>query len=151
NCAHSIEQAVRAARAHVAEVLVVDDGSADDTATRATAAGASVVSHPQNRGKGAALESGFKWYAAQDTSRVLTMDGDGQHLSSQIPILLEASNADPNALVIGARRVESQTVAPIKLFGNRFANRWVEIACGMAIPDTQSGFRIYPVTRTIAL
>src|SRR6185369_5505444 len=83
--------------------------------------------------------------------RVLTMDGDGQHLSNQIPVLLGAAEESVPTLVVGARQVDNQSVAPIKLFGNRFANRWVEIACGIAIPDTQSGFRVYPLPEVSAL
>src|SRR5207253_2093987 len=89
--------------------------------------------------------------AERGVLRVLTMDGDGQHLPDQIPLLLDAAEADPHALVIGARQVEPGLVAPARLFGNRFANRWVEIACGQSLPDTQSGFRLYPLRDTQAL
>jgi glycosyltransferase involved in cell wall biosynthesis len=151
NCAATIDNAVRGALAHVPLVLVVDDGSTDATASRAAAAGAAVVSHGENRGKGAALATGLSWMEARGVKRVLTMDGDGQHLSNQIPVLLGAAEESMPTLVVGARQVDNQSVAPIKLFGNRFANRWVEIACGMAIPDTQSGFRVYPLPEVSAL
>lgn len=151
NCAGTIAAAVRGALAQVPLVLVVDDGSTDDTAARASAAGATVVSHGDNRGKGAALETGLAWMEARGVRSVVTMDGDGQHLSDQVPLLLAAAAESPAALIVGARQVETQSVAPIKLFGNRFANRWVEIACGTAIPDTQSGFRVYPLPETTAL
>ena len=81
----------------------------------------------------------------------MTMDGDGQHLAAEIPRLLAASAAEPDALVIGVRQIGDQEVTPMKLFGNRFANRWVEIACGRALPDTQSGFRVYPLPATLQL
>jgi hypothetical protein len=61
------------------------------------------------------------------------------------------SPVEPHALIIGARQVDPSQVTPIRLFGNRFANRWVKIACGLALPDTQSGFRIYPMPETLAL
>ena len=151
NCASTIDPAVRAALAHAPLVLVVDDGSSDDTAARAAAAGASVVAHGVNQGKGAALSTGLAWMAARGVKQVVTMDGDGQHLGSEIPLLLAAAEEATPTLVVGARQVDTQSVAPIKLFGNRFANRWVEIACGTAIPDTQSGFRVYPLPETTAL
>ncbi len=78
------------------------------------------------------------------------MDGDGQHLADEIPRLLAAAAAAPEAIVIGARQIGGQEVTPMKLFGNRFANRWVEIACGRRLPDTQSGFRVYPLPATAA-
>lgn len=149
DCAAAVAEVVRGARRFVERVVVVDDGSADQTGAVAAAAGAEVVRHERNLGKGAALENGMRMLLAQGVERVVTMDGDGQHLPEEIPALLAASDADRRAIVLGARKVDPATVAPIRLFGNRFANRWVEIACGLALPDTQSGFRVYPL-RTIA-
>ena len=151
NCERSIADVVCAAHRYVQTVIVVSDGSADATAERALAAGAEVVRHPTNLGKGAALQTGMQLLAERGFERVLTMDGDGQHLSHQIPVLLEVSDSDRQALVIGARRVEPEVVDPIRLFANRFANRWVEIACGQKLPDTQSGFRIYPLRKILTL
>lgn len=151
NCAATIADVVAGARRHVEPVLVVDDGSADATAALAAAAGAAVLRQPGNTGKGAALRAGLEWLAARGVERVLSMDGDGQHLADQIPLLLDASARQPHALIIGTRQVAAAQVKPIKLFGNRFANRWVEIACGLALPDTQSGFRVYPLPETLAL
>jgi glycosyltransferase involved in cell wall biosynthesis len=130
-------------------VLVVDDGSTDRTGDVAKASGAEVVRHAVNRGKGAALRTGMRRLAERGVTHVLTLDADGQHLPEEIPALLRASSLEPRALVIGARQAES--VEPIRRFGNRFANRWVEIACGLSLPDTQSGFRVYPLKETLAL
>jgi glycosyltransferase involved in cell wall biosynthesis len=145
DCEKTIADVVRGARRFAPLVLVVDDGSSDRTRAEAEAAGAEVLGHGERQGKGAALRSGMDALTSRGIARVLTMDGDGQHLADQVPALLAASNAEPAALIIGARQIEPGTVAPIKLFGNRFANRWVEIACGVPLPDTQSGFRIYPL------
>jgi hypothetical protein len=89
--------------------------------------------------------------AADGVASVLTMDGDGQHLAEELPALIDAAARHPHALIIGARQVGSEQVSRSRLFGNRFANRWVEIASGVALPDTQSGFRIYPMPETLAL
>ena len=151
NCGATIGAVVSGARQYVPDVLVVSDGSTDATVAEAMAAGAQIAAHDRPRGKGAALLTGMRALAAQGVRRVLTMDGDGQHLTNEIPTLLDAAAIQPGALIIGARRFEEITVAPIKLFGNRFANRWVEIACGQALPDTQSGFRVYPLRDTLAL
>jgi len=151
NCEGTIAAVVAGARRFTDTVLVVDDGSGDDTAPLARGAGADVLSYDVNRGKGAALLDGMRHLAARGVRRVLTMDADGQHLAEEIPVLVEASDREPRALIVGARRVESEPVAAINLFGNRFANRWVEIACGQAIDDTQSGFRVYPLAEILAL
>jgi glycosyltransferase involved in cell wall biosynthesis len=151
NCAQTIGEVVRGARDHVPAVLVVDDGSTDTTAEVARAAGAAVLSHSRNLGKGAALLTGFRHLRDDGCRWAVTMDGDGQHFGNQIPVLLDAVREGSPALVVGQRRLEGIEVAGINLFGNRFANRWVEIACGRPIPDTQSGFRLYPIAETLAL
>jgi glycosyltransferase involved in cell wall biosynthesis len=151
NCAATIAHVVRGARALVPHVLVVNDGSADATAELAAAAGAEVIAHPENRGKGAALDTGMRALLAGGFTHVLTMDGDGQHLDSEIPVVLRAAHEAPAALIIGERQVDVSVTTASRRFGNRFANRWVEIACGRVLPDTQSGFRVYPLRETLAL
>ncbi len=151
DCAATIAAVVGAARQHLESVLVVDDGSSDATAANAAAAGAEVLRHPVTRGKGAALRDGMHWLAARGATHVLTMDGDGQHLGSELHALLTASAAAPRALIVGARRIGDQEVTALRRFGNRFADRWVEIACGVRLPDSQSGFRIYPLADTLRL
>ena len=151
DCGATVAEVVAGARSHVVRVLVVDDGSHDDTAARARSAGATVIVHPRRCGKGVALRTGMRALQAEGVTHVLTMDADGQHLPGEIPSLLRALADQPDALTIGARRMERVEAAPLRLFGNRFANRWVEIACGQAIPDTQSGFRVYPLDRVLRL
>ena len=151
NCGATIRVVVSAARCHISHVLVVSDGSTDSTVAEARAAGASVLTHDRPRGKGAALLTGMLALADCSVKRVVTMDGDGQHLAEAIPTLLRAADAAPGALIIGARLSETGGVAPMRVFGNRFANRWVEIACGERLPDTQSGFRVYPLPQVLAL
>lgn len=151
DCETTIQAVVRGTRRHVPRVLVVDDGSSDRTADAAKAAGAEVLRQPVNRGKGAALRAGMQALREAGVTHVLTLDGDGQHLPEDIPRLVAASAAEPEALLLGARQHEPGSSSPIRRFGNRFANRWVEIACGRAFEDTQSGFRVYPVDATLAL
>lgn len=132
-------------------VVVIDDGSTDRTAELAAAAGAIVLANQRNIGKGASLRRGLEWCADRGASHAVTMDADGQHLTSEVPVLLSAVRAHPQAIIVGQRVIDPAAVARNKLFGNQFANRWVEIACRAAIPDTQSGFRCYPVAATLAL
>lgn len=151
NCQSTIADVVTQARLAVSNVFVVDDGSMDDTAGCAQRAGAVVFRHRRTLGKGAALLMGMKELKAKGFERVVTMDGDGQHLGDQIPVLLLISDREPMAIVIGARILEGQPTSGARLFGNRFANRWVEIACGRELPDTQSGFRVYPIRPVLNL
>lgn len=150
-CAATIAAVITDARAHLQSIVVVDDGSDDATAERARLAGAEVLRHERNRGKGAALLTGMRHLAARGFTHVLTMDGDGQHLGGEIPPLLAAARADPTAIVIGVRRIEGQHVAAANLFGNRFANAAIALAAGRAVSDTQSGFRVYPLAAVLAL
>jgi glycosyltransferase involved in cell wall biosynthesis len=132
-------------------VLVVDDGSRDDTAAVAARAGAEVVRHTENLGKGAAILSGLRHLAARGVARAVTLDADGQHLPEEIPKLLAASAAEPGAFVIGVRDKSGQPVAALNRFANWFADLAIPLAAGARLPDTQSGFRVYPVRRTLAL
>jgi len=151
DCEATVGEVVRGALPHVSLVLVVDDGSRDATSDAAKTAGADVVRFAVNRGKGAALRTGMRILLERGATHVLTMDGDGQHLASEVPALLRAALANPHALVLGARRHEPGSLAPFRVFGNRFANRWVRIACGATLDDTQSGLRVYPLRETLAL
>lgn len=150
DCAATIAEVVRGARAHVERVLVVDDGSTDATAAEARAAGAEVFSHGGNFGKGAALLSGLRYLEERRHSHAITLDGDGQHLPSEVPALLEESRKFPDGFVLGNRRLEGD-VASINRFGNQFANLWVWIAAGKDLGDTQCGMRVYPIAPTLEL
>lgn len=151
NCEATAGEVAAAVAAHVEAVLVVDDGSTDGTSEAARRAGAEVIRHAVRRGKGCALQTGLEWARDHGFTHVFTVDGDGQHLASEMPALLDASREQPRAIVLGERSREGHDISPMKLFGNRFANRWVEIASGRWIDDTQSGFRLYPVQETLAL
>ncbi len=149
--AATIAEVVRTTQAVLPRVLVVDDGSADDTAARAGAAGADVVRLPVNQGKGAALTAGLRRLAAAGVARALTLDADGQHLPDQIPVLLAASDEAPGAIVVGVRRKAGQEIRRINLIGNAIADFFMRRIAGRSLPDTQSGFRVYPVAATLAL
>ncbi|MDG2308178.1 MAG: glycosyltransferase family 2 protein [Candidatus Binatia bacterium] len=138
--------------AHVDHALVVDDGSTDSTSAAGASAGADVLRHEKNLGKGAALRSGMERLRDQGYTHVFSVDGDGQHLTDEMPVLLEEWREAPDAIVVGERiREEGQEVAGIRRFGNDFANWWVALAAGTRFPDTQSGFRIYPIAPTLGL
>lgn len=150
DCAPTIAAVVAGCLEHVDRVMVVDDGSADATAENARAAGAEVLSHGGNLGKGSALRSGLHLLAERGISHAISLDGDGQHLPAEIPGLVAESSAHPAALVLG-RRPADREAAAINRFGNDFANRWVRIATGRTLGDTQCGMRVYPIAATLAL
>lgn len=148
----TVAAVVDGALLHVEHVLVVDDGSRDRTADVARAAGAEVIRHPENRGKGAALRTGLVRLLALGYTHACTLDGDGQHYPDEMPALIREAGQHPEAIVLGARRVDpGQEIAPVKRFGNGFANWWVSLAAGREIRDTQSGFRLYPIAPVLAL
>jgi flavin-dependent dehydrogenase len=147
NEAPTIGDIVRSARGH-GDVLVVDDGSTDDTAATAASAGADVIRLERRAGKAAALRRGLAEARARGADRVLTMDGDGQHDPGDIPRLLQAAAGAPDALVIGNRLggVSGQPghLPPGRLAAMRVAGFFINWLTGVAVSDTQSGFRVYP-------
>ncbi len=130
---------VRAALAHL-PVLVVDDGSTDATAAESEAAGASVVGHLPNQGKGAALRTGFRWALERGFDAVITLDGDGQHDPAAIPAFLTARTLVDDALVIGCR--DFRRMPPSRRLANSLGGRAFSWAVGRDIPDNQSGYRL---------
>jgi glycosyltransferase involved in cell wall biosynthesis len=122
-------------------VLVVDDGSRDDTAAQAGAAGATVIEQQPNQGKGAALRAGFRRALADGADAVLTLDADGQHDPAEIPTFLSAWAAEPRPdLVIGRRNFRA--MPPIRRLSNVLGGWAISWAIGRPIPDNQSGYRL---------
>ncbi len=134
------------ARAHL-PVLVVDDGSSDDTAEVAEAAGAAVLRQSPNQGKGAALRTGFLRALAQGAEAVIALDADGQHDPEEIPKFLAAFGAPPAGrgaerpdLVIGYR--DFQAMPPLRRLANTLGRLTLQWALGTRIRDNQSGYRL---------
>jgi hypothetical protein len=142
--AGSIGDVVRGARSSGLSVVVVDDGSSDGSSAAAEAAGATVLRHPANRGKGAALASGFAYAKKIGATAVLTMDADGQHDPGEVPALLAAHAASPTAVIVGVRSFRPEDMPRRSRIGNRISTWWISKYAGMRYTDTQSGFRVYP-------
>lgn len=122
-------------------VLVVDDGSKDDTADVAEAAGATVIRHETNRGKGVALATGFTWATDHGYDAVVTLDADGQHDPTEIPKFIDAYGADVGDLVIGRRSYRKMPFP--RFFVTPFGTLLLSLALGQMIYDNQSGYRLY--------
>ncbi|HVJ16562.1 MAG TPA: glycosyltransferase family 2 protein [Polyangiaceae bacterium] len=131
-------------------VIVVDDGSTDATAEVARAAGADVVLHQQNRGKGAALASGFTRALELGAQAAVTVDADGQHPASQALLLAEA-DFPREALLLGVRDLVAAGAPRANRFSNRFSNVFLSWFSGRRLTDTQCGLRRYPLPETLAL
>jgi glycosyltransferase involved in cell wall biosynthesis len=134
---------VRGCKTIVADVAVVDDGSADDTGAVAAAAGARVIRHPQNRGKGAALKTGFAYALEQGYEAVVTLDADGQHLPREIPKFLQRREETGADLIIGGRAHLFDQMLPRRRLANRFSAWSIARASRTGITDSQSGYRLY--------
>jgi glycosyltransferase involved in cell wall biosynthesis len=130
--------------AHCADVIVVDDGSDDGTAGIVAGFPVILLRHGERRGKGEALRTGFREASRLGCSGVLTMDGDGQHDPADIPRLLEAARAWPDAVVIGARMLNREQQPPARRRANDFASWGISWGCGKPVVDAQSGQRWYP-------
>jgi glycosyltransferase involved in cell wall biosynthesis len=131
-------------------ILVVDDGSTDDTARAAEASGASVVRHPRNRGKGAALRTGLLEASRRGYRVAVTADADGQHPADSAYTVLHASD-DPRALVLGVRDLVRDGAPRSNQFGNAVSNFFLSTFAGRPLADTQCGLRRYPIDETLAL
>lgn len=121
-------------------VLVVDDGSRDDTAAFAAAAGAEVLMQRPNQGKGAALRSGFRRAMTEGREAVITLDADGQHDPEEIPAFLKAYSAARADLIIGAR--DFSRMPPVRRLANTLGTWLFSWAMGQQIRDNQSGYRL---------
>lgn len=124
-----------------AQVLVVDDGSDDDTAAIAQSAGAAVALHERNEGKGRALATGLAGAEAVAPRWIVTLDADGQHPPELVPALLAPLEAGAADLVIGARRRDPAAMPGHRRLSNWLSSALVSRALGGPVPDSQSGFR----------
>lgn len=128
------------------DLIVVNDGSTDNT-TEILKQFPQVcaVNYSPNQGKGIALRTGIKEAAKLGYEYAITMDSDGQHYASDLSLFLDKIEETPGALIIGARNLNQENVQLKSSFGNKFSNFWFWVNTGITLPDTQSGYRLYPV------
>lgn len=142
--ASTVGRVVAGARAH-GPVLVVDDGSRDDSAAVAARAGAEVLRHGRRLGKAQALLSGVAAARRRGAARLVTLDGDGQHDPAAIPALLEAARAAPRSVIVGNRLVGPGTLPGARRNAIHVASFFASWTSGRRVHDSQSGFRVYPL------
>jgi len=134
---------VRRTRQRLDHVVVVDDGSNDRTAQRARDAGAEVIVHSQNRGKGEAIKAGLRYWLDRQFAHVVVLDADGQHLPEEIDRFIEAAASSAGPSFFLGNRMNNLTGMPfIRRAANRYMSRRISRVCGQKIPDTQCGFRM---------
>lgn len=133
--------------AYTNKVIVVNDGATDATPDilKQFESLVTVIHQPINKGKGMALRTGFKKALELGCYYAITIDSDGQHFPSDFELFLNAIEKQPDTLIIGARNMNSENVPGSSSFGNKFSNFWFWVETGIKMPDTQSGYRLYPI------
>lgn len=127
-------------------IIVVNDGSTDNTTEIIQSFPAvQPVGYEKNKGKGWALRQAFKYAAAKGYKYAITIDSDGQHFAKDLPLFLDKIEENPNSTIIGARNMNQESVPGGSSFGNKFSNFWFKVETGISSPDTQSGYRLYPL------
>ena len=129
------------------DVIVVNDGCSDTSAEILASFGdkITVVDYGKNRGKGYALKQGFKKAKDLGFDYAISIDSDGQHFPEDIPLFIKTLETHPNALIVGSRNLNEQNMPGKNTFANKFSNFWFKVQTGVNLPDTQTGYRLYPL------
>jgi glycosyltransferase involved in cell wall biosynthesis len=146
NNAATLGKLIEDVSAYTRHIIVVNDGSTDNTLEiLQNHPAVQLVTYPNNVGKGWALRKAFKYAVEKGYAYAITIDSDGQHFAKDLPVFIKALEAYPNAIIIGARNMDQSSVPGGSSFGNKFSNFWFKIETGITSPDTQSGYRLYPL------
>lgn len=147
NNAPKLEAVLEDVLGYTNNILVVNDGSTDGTAEILHRYTHIEVLHlPLNQGKGVALKKGIDWAQQKGYRYLISMDSDGQHLAKDLPSFLVKIEEEPDSMIIGARNMDTADGVPEgSSFGYKFSNFWFRLETGKSLPDTQSGFRLYPL------
>ncbi len=136
---------VQKALAVIDDLLVVDDGSTDSGADVLDGIHVPVVRHPENRGKGAAIQTAAREARRMGMTHIITLDADGQHDPADIPLFIPEIMENPEAVIVGNRRLSGSGAPFSSRFGRSFSNFWFRVQTGLKVRDTQCGFRAYPI------
>ena len=148
NNAGTIAKVISDVKEFATDVIVVNDGSTDETAQiLASIEGIRVVDYPENKGKGYALKLGLQKAYEWGYRYAITIDSDGQHYADDIPTFIEKIEKKPDSLLIGARNLTAENMPSKNTFANKFSNFWYKVETGQTLSDTQSGYRLYPLEK----
>lgn len=150
NNAGTLADVLRRTLKYMKHVIVVNDGSTDSTSQileDEEFKDIEIVSYEKNQGKGHALKQGFKRAKQLGYFMAVTLDSDGQHYPEDIHVLVEALPYDYDAFVVGIRNFNNENMPNQNLFANKFSNFWFRLQTGVNLPDTQCGFRLYPLKK----
>lgn len=146
NNASTIENVIEGVLNYTNNIIVVDDGSTDDTSlVLEKFETIDVIRYEKNIGKGWAIRQGFKRALSKGFDYAITIDSDGQHFPDDIPLFIEALEKNPDSLIIGSRNITADGMPSKNTFANKFSNFWYWAETNIKLPDTQSGFRLYPI------
>ena len=146
NNAGTLEALLRSVLEYTDRVIVVNDGSTDGTTeVLAGFPGIDVIAYTVNEGKGKALRKGFVYATDHGYDYAVTIDSDGQHFAADLPLFLKKLDAEKGLLVIGSRNLHQENMPAKNTFANKFSNFWFYVDTGIKAPDTQSGYRLYPL------
>lgn len=146
NNAATLVSVIEDVYAYTHHIIVVNDGSTDETGELLkTIPHIKYISYEKNKGKGWALRTGFKRAVELGYRYAITIDSDGQHFAKDLHFFLDKIKEEPNSIIIGARNMNQRSVPGKSSFGNKFSNFWFKLETGVDMPDTQSGYRLYPV------
>ncbi len=145
NCS-TIGDVILGVKKYINHIIVIDDGSTDKTKEIINGIDSiEIITFPENKGKGSALRSGFKSAISQGFDYAITIDSDGQHFAENIPDFLNQLKENPDSLIIGSRNIEADGMPSKNTFANKFSNFWFWAETNQKLPDTQSGYRLYPI------
>lgn len=132
---------------HSKNVIVVLDGCTDNSAAslQKISEKITLLSYSPNKGKGAALNFAFDYAAAHGFEYAITLDADGQHFASDLPMFFELIENNYGSMIVGSRFLKQDNMPAANTFANKFSNFWFTVQTGYRLPDTQTGFRAYPI------
>jgi glycosyltransferase involved in cell wall biosynthesis len=145
----TIKRVIESVLEYTSDLIVVNDGATDKTPEILKEFGdkISLISYSPNKGKGYALRMAFAKATELGYHYAITIDSDGQHFANDIPKFVEVHRSHPEAVIMGARNLEAHGMAAKSSFANRFSNFWFRLQTGIFMPDTQTGFRLYPLDK----
>jgi glycosyltransferase involved in cell wall biosynthesis len=146
NNAKSLGAVINDISAYTKNIIAVNDGSFDETEKILDEFPfLNIISYKKNVGKGWALRQGLKRATDLGYLYAITIDSDGQHFAKDLPKFIDKLEAEKNAIIIGARNMDQESVPGKSSFGHKFSNFWFKVETGITAPDTQSGYRLYPL------